>query len=130
MFLILAFAGVAMRPDAAGQWRRWRAAAWCVLVFSALLHAQIAFYQSFHTPTPDLNVIRAFVALNPAVRGVLGGPRATEEEAIARNDLGTIYMQQGRAAAALEQFEEAARLLPDNGRIRQNLELARRRAGR
>ena len=130
MFLILAFVGLAMRADAAGQWQRWRVAAWCVLAFSALLHAQIAFYQSFHTPTPDLNVIRTFVALNPAVRGVLGGPRAIEEEAIARNDLGTIHMQQGRASVALEQFEEAARLLPDNARIRQNLELARRRAGR
>jgi Flp pilus assembly protein TadD len=39
-------------------------------------------------------------------------------------------MQQGRSEAALEQFEEAARLLPDSSRIQQNLEIARRRAGR
>ena len=130
MFLILAFAGVALLADPGGLWKRWRVAAWGALVFSALLHAQIAFYQSFHTPTPDLNVIRTFVALNPLVRTVLDGPRAAEEEAIARNDLGTIYMREGRAEAALEQFEEAARLQPDSGRIRQNLEVARRRAGR
>ena len=129
MFVILAFVAAATMADAAGLWRRLRIAAWGVLAFAALLHTQIAFYQSFHTPTPDINVMRTFVALNPLVRGVLGGPRATEEEAIARNDLGTVHLREGRVGAALEQFEEAARLLPDSSRIQQNLEIARRRAG-
>jgi hypothetical protein len=130
MFMILAFVAAAMMAGSSGFSKRVRIAAWGVVAFSALLHAQIAFYQSFHTPTPDVNVMRAFVAINPLLRGVLGGPRAAEQEAIARNDLGTVHLQEGRAEAALEQFEEAARLLPESSRIRENLEIARRRAGR
>jgi hypothetical protein len=130
MFLILAFVGAAMRADPAALWKRLRVAAWCVLAFGALLHAQIAFYQSFHTPTPDANVMRTFVALNPLVRSVFDGPRAAEEEAIARNDLGTVHLREGRVEEALLHFEEAARLLPDSGRIQENLELTRRRAQR
>jgi hypothetical protein len=130
MFVILAFAGAAMTADASALWKRLRVAAWGVLAFGALLHAQIAFYQSFHTPTPDVNVMRTFVTLNPLFRGVLDGPRAAEEEAIARNDLGTVHLREGRVEEALLHFEEAARLLPDSGRIQENLELTRRRAQR
>ncbi len=130
MFVILSFLGLATMTDAAALWKRYRVAAWVVLVFSALLHAQIAFYQSFHTPTPDVNVMRTFVAINPIVRTVFDGPRAAEEEAIARNDLGTVHLGDGDLEAALEHFEEAARLMPESDRIQENLELARRRAGR
>jgi hypothetical protein len=126
MFMVLAFIGAGSLPRSAELWKRSRPVAWCVLAFSALLHVQIVFYQSFHTPTPDLNVIRTFVALNPAVRRVLPGLRAEQEEAIARNDLGTIYLRQGQLQTALGEFEKAYDLLPDSDRILQNLELARR----
>jgi hypothetical protein len=129
MLMVVAFVAAATLAGRAGLSKRLHTAAWGVLVFSALLHAQIAFYQSFHTPTPDVNVMRTFVALNPLVRTVFDGPRAAEEEAIARNDLGTLHLREGRPEEALEHFEEAARLLPESDRIRENLEIARRRAG-
>jgi hypothetical protein len=130
MFMVLAFIGAGSLPRPADWWQRLRPLAWGVLGFSALLHAQITFYQSFHTPTPDVNVIRAFVALNPLVREVLPGPRAEEEEAIARNDLGTVYLRLGRTRAALREFERAYNLSPYSEVIQQNLELARDRLER
>ncbi len=130
MFVILAFLAAATLTGRAALWKKLQPAAWGVVLFATLLHAQIAFYQSFHTPTPDVNVMRAFVALNPLLRTVLDGPRATQEEAIARNDLGTVHLQQGRVEDAYEQFEEAARLLPDSSRIQKNLEMTRRRLER
>ena len=73
--------------------------------------------------------MRTFVSMSPYARKVLPeGPRWNREEAIARNDLGTAHLKEGRLANAVEQFEEAARLLPNEPRIERNLQIARRMA--
>lgn len=128
--MTLAVIGAGMLASPAETWKRWKPLAVAVLALSALLHAQIAFYQSFHTPTPDVNVIRTFTALSPLLPESLRGPRARQEEAMARNDLGTAYMREGRLTQALSQFEKAAELMPDSELIRNNLQMARRMAGR
>ncbi len=122
--MILSFIGAGTIERPAALWRRWRPWAWVVLALTALLHAQIAFYQSFYTPTPDPNVMRTFVALAPAVRRFAPGPKLAEEEAIARNDLGTVYLQQRRFGEALEQFRTAHELLPGSERIEKNFRIA------
>ncbi len=127
--MLLAFVGAGMCSSLKGGWRRWAPAAWAVLVLSFLLHAQIAFYQSFMTPTPDLNVVRAFVAITPTLQKIAPGPRLNQEAAVAANDLGTVLLQQRRFAEAVAMFEKAAGWQPESDRIRQNLETARRLAG-
>ena len=127
--LLLAFVGAGCCAQVTQRWRRWAPAAWTVLALSFLLHAQIAFYQSFRTPTPDLNVVRAFVAMTPLLQSIAPGPKLNEEAAIAANDLGTVLLQQRRFAEAVEAFEKAAAWQPESDRIRQNLEMARRMAG-
>ncbi|MBI1356425.1 MAG: hypothetical protein GC160_18950 [Acidobacteria bacterium] len=128
-WMLLAFVGAGLCAGVTKSWGRWAPAAWAVLAASFLLHVQIAFYQSFTTPTPDLNVVRAFVAMAPTLEKVAPGPKLREEAAIAANDLGTVLLQQRRFAEAVGAFEQAAAWQPDSDRIRQNLEMARRLAG-
>ena len=112
------------------EWKRWRVAAWGMLLFAASLNIQAPFYQSFFTPTPDLNVVRLFVQLAPTLRSVLPGPELDRQAAIAANDLGTIYMRERRFRDALTEFEKAAQWLPGDARIEKNLALARQLASR
>lgn len=126
--MLLAFLGAGMCSGVTNGWRKWRPAAWLVLGLSLLLNAQIAFYQSFTTPTPDLNVVRAFVSMTPTLQRIAPGPKLNEEASIAANDLGTVLLQQRRFGEAVEMFEKAAAWQPDSDRIRQNLETARRMA--
>jgi len=128
-FVLLAFLGSALKIGGADSWRRWAMAAWPVLIVSTLLHMQIVFYQSFHTPTPDLNVIKTFVALAPLAQSVAPGPRLNEEASVAANDLGTVLLNQRRFGEALPYFEKAAEWNPGSDRIKRNLSTARRLAG-
>jgi len=126
---VVAFVGAAFyfrgRTIGAG----WKAAAVLVLIASGLLHWQIAFVQSFRTPTPDLNVARLLVQMGPTLRSIAPGPQLAREEGMARNDFGTVLVREGRFAEAAEQFRVAAELMPGEERIRRNYELAVRRAG-
>ncbi|MCZ6489492.1 MAG: hypothetical protein O7A06_03050 [Acidobacteria bacterium] len=125
-WMIVVFLGVALQSGKQVRWGRWLAAGWGVVLVSGLLHAHLCFTR----PEPgDLNVVRTFVALSPYARKILpGGPNWDREEAIARNDLGTVYMKQRQFHAALEQFEKAAKLMPNEPRIERNVRLARRLA--
>ncbi len=108
--------------------RRWAAPAWLVIGFSALLHSHVAFYESFRSPQPDLNVTRAFVAAAPAIRTVAPGPVLDQEEAMARNDWATVLLNHRRYQEALEQFTRAGELMPDSEAIAKNRDLAARMA--
>lgn len=112
------------------DWPQWRIPAWIILVPAAAINMHTPFYQSFHTPTPDTNVMRALVEWTPTIQKVLPGPRLSEEAAIAANDLGTLYLRERRYVDALEMFEKAASWMPGSDRIQQNLRMARRLAGR
>jgi hypothetical protein len=72
-----------------------------MLVIAAGISMQTPFYQSFHTPTPDTNVMRALVAWTPTIQKILPGPKLNEEAAIAANDLGTLYLRERRFSDAL-----------------------------
>ncbi len=73
--------------------------------------------------------MRTFASLTPAARKILpAGPKWDEHEAIIRNDLGAYFLNSGRPAAAVLEFEKASDLMPEDARIRKNLELARRLA--
>lgn len=111
-------------------WRPWRAAFWTVLAFAALINVHVPFYQSFHTPTPDLNVMRAFVAMAPTIEKFAPGPRLRREAGIAAHDMATVSIQDGDYREAVEALEKAAHWMPDEPRIQRNLELARRLADR
>ncbi len=130
LWMIAAFLGFAALWTRGLDWNKWRAAAWIIVVPCALLNIQVAFYQSFVTPTPDINVNRIFVALTPMIEKFAPGPRLHREAAIAAHDMATISIQQGDYQAAVEALEKAARWMPDEPRIQHNLELARRLAGK
>ena len=130
LLMIGAFVGLMILLSKGVDWQRWRVAAWGVLLFAASLNIQAPFYQSFFTPTPDLNVIRLFVQLAPTLRSILPGPELDRQAAIAANDLGTIYMRGRRFADAVVEFEKAAVWLPGDARIEKNLAVARQMANR
>lgn len=120
------FLGAAHWIGTRERWRKWRAPAWAAFALAAVINIHVPFYQNFVTPTPDVNVMRAFVGLTPALEAIAPGPQLREEASIAAHDLGTLYAQQGRWGKALEAFEKAARWNPDEPRIQQNLERVRR----
>jgi hypothetical protein len=111
------------------DWKRYRIAAWAVILPAAAVSMHTAFYQSFRTPTPDTNVMRALVAWTPAIQHVLPGPKLNEEAAIAANDLGTLYLREGRVSDAIGMFEKAAGWMPESERIQQNFRMAKQMAG-
>ena len=119
------FLGAAHWIGAPNAWRKWRAPAWAAFALAAVINIHVPFYQSFVTPTPDVNVMRAFVGLAPTLESIAPGPRLREEASIAAHDLGTLYAQQGRWDKAVEAFEKAAKWNPDEPRIQQNLERVR-----
>lgn len=130
LLTVVAFLGAAeLARRGLLEWKRWRVAAWAMLVIAAGISMQTPFYQSFHTPTPDTNVMRALVAWTPTIQKILPGPRLNEEAAIAANDLGTLYLRERRFSDALEMFEKAAAWMPQSERIQQNLRMARQMAG-
>ena len=130
LLMALVFLGFALLWRRGLDWRRWRYAAWTVFAWSALINIHVPFYQSFYTPTPDLNVIRLFVAIKPALDEIAPGPQLNEQGAIAANDLGSALLNERRLPEALAAFEKAAAWLPGNEKIRQNVELVRRLMGR
>ncbi len=111
-------------------WRKWRVVGWAVVIVTASLHAQLSFAQGFVWEPPDPNVVKTFVAWTPSVLRFLPGPKLAEQAAMAGNDLGTLYLRQGRVKDAYEEFEQAAQLMPESPLIRRNLEIARRRLPR
>ena len=128
LLMVVAFVGLMLKFGP--EWKRWRVTAWVVLLLSIPLNIQAPFYQSFFTPTPDLNVIRFFVKAAPTLRSLLPGPELDEQAAIAANDLGTMFMRERRFGAALTEFEKAAEWLPGDPRIEKNVALARQMAPR
>ena len=128
LWMILAFVGVALQSRTPIHWRRWLAVGWTVVFFSGLVHAHLCFTR----PEPaDINVVRTLAALSPYARKVLPeGPNWDREEAIACNDLGTVYMKERRFREALAKFERANELMPNEPRIERNVRLARRLAAR
>lgn len=126
---VVAFVGAALYFEGRTIGLSWKVAGAGVLAASGLLHWQIAFVQSFRTPTPDLNVARLLVQMGPTLRSIAPGPKLAREEGMARNDFGTVLVRQGRFAEAAEQFRVAAELMPGEERVRKNYELAVRRAG-
>jgi 4-amino-4-deoxy-L-arabinose transferase-like glycosyltransferase len=128
MLMVAVFLGAATLP--AGTLRRWMIPGWLVVVLSAMLHAHVAFYESFRSPQPDLNVTRAFIAVAPAIRAIQPGPVLDKEEAMARNDWGTVLLNRRRFPEAVEQFGKAGALMPDSPVIAKNLQLAQKLAAR
>ena len=130
VWMVLAFIGAGLhRHRIAALWNRWRGPAWATVAVCALLHMHLSFTQSFEWDPPDLNVMKSFVAASPAARRFMPiGPNWNEKEAIIRNDMGTYLLNSGQAREALEHFEWANRLMPNEPRIQQNLALAKRRA--
>lgn len=130
LLTVVAFLGAAELSQRGWlDWKRWRVAAWVVLVPAALMNIHTPFYQSFHTPTPDTNVMRALVAWTPSIQKVLPGPKLNEEAAIAANDLGTLYLREQNFLGAVAMFEKAAAWMPESERIQQNLRMARQMLG-
>lgn len=130
LLTVAAFLGAAeLARRGVFEWKRWRIAAWAVIAPAAAINIHTPFYQSFHTPTPDTNAMRALVAWTPAIQKALPGPRLNEEAAIAANDLGTLYLREQRFPEALAMFEKAAAWMPESERIRQNLRMARQIVG-
>jgi hypothetical protein len=84
---------------------------------------------SFVSLPSDLNVVRAVADFSPWVRRILPGPNLDREEAVARNDLGTLYLRQRRFHQALAEFQRAEVLMPDSEVIRKNARLAERLTG-
>ena len=85
---------------------------------------------SFVSLPSDLNVVRAVADFSPLVRRVLPGPNLDREEAIADNDIGTMYLRQRRFHEALAKFERAEQLMPDSDVIQKNVRLAQQLVGR
>ncbi|MDA1312954.1 MAG: hypothetical protein O2968_06435 [Acidobacteria bacterium] len=131
VWVVLAFIGF-------GLWRPPRLpsavvkpASWAVLAASVLLHFHLSFTQPFNWDPPDINIMRTFVTWSPVARAFLpAGPRFNREEAIIRNDMGTLALKTGRYAEAVQQLELAARYMPGEARIQQNFELAKRALAR
>jgi hypothetical protein len=130
MFLVVAFAGVASLWKQGGNWSGWRAPTAVLLAYMAIFHAHLAFMHSFVSLPSDLNVVRAVADFSPLVRRVLPGPNLDREEAIADNDIGTMYLRQRRFHEALAKFERAEKLMPDSDVIQKNVRLAQRLVGR
>jgi hypothetical protein len=126
VWMILAWVGAAAYASGSDAWKRWRLPAWVVLGLSALIHTHLSFTQTFGWDPPDYNVMRTFAAWSPTARRILPGPNLDREEAIVRNDLGTIHLKTGHYAEAVEELEKAAALMPNEPRIKKNLELAKR----
>jgi Flp pilus assembly protein TadD len=61
---------------------------------------------------------------------VLPGPNLDREEAVARNDVGTMYLRQRRFHLALAEFQRAEQLMPDSEIIQKNVRLTQRLVGR
>jgi Flp pilus assembly protein TadD len=61
---------------------------------------------------------------------VLPGPKLDREEAVARNDVGTMYLRQRRFHQALAEFQRAEQLMPDSEIIQKNVRLTQRLVGR
>jgi hypothetical protein len=130
MFLVVAFVGVASLWKPGADWRIWRAPALVLLLYMTVFHAHLSFMHSFVSLPSDLNVVHAVADFSPWVRHVLPGPNLDREEAIARNDIGTLYLRQRRFHQALAEFERAGRLMPDSEVIQKNVRLAQRLVGR
>ena len=130
LLMVVVFLGFALLWRRGLDWKRWRYAAWAVFAWSALVNIHVPFFQSFYTPTPDLNVIRVFVAMKPTLDEIAPGPKLDEQGAIAANDLGSALLNERKLEEALAAFEKAAAWLPENEKIRQNVEMVRRMAGR
>ncbi len=128
MLMVAVFLGAATLP--AARLRRWLAPAWVVVVLSAMLHADVSFYESFRSPQPDLNVTRAFIAVAPLIRKISPGPELDKEEAMSRNDWATVLLNRHQFRDALSQLERASQLMPDSPIITRNLQLAQKLAAR
>jgi hypothetical protein len=126
MLMVLALLGVAYSAKTGSDWRRWQAPAWGIFALSALLHVHLVFFQPETWAPLDPNVSKAFVALGPLVRRVLPGHQLDSRLAIHHNDLGLLYMDQGRYAEAIPHFEQANRYMPASVSIQHNLTYARR----
>lgn len=111
-------------------WRKWRVVGWAVVIVTASLHAQLSFAQGFVWEPPDPNVVKTFVAWTPSLLRFSRGPKLAEQAAMAGNDLGTLYLRQGRVEEAYREFEQAAELMPGSPVILKNLEVARTRLQR
>jgi hypothetical protein len=129
MLLVVAFAGAASLWKVGENWKLWRAPAMVLLLYMAAFHAHLAFMHSFVSLPSDLNVVRAVADFSPWVRHVLPGPNLDREEAIARNDLGTMYLRQRLFQRALAEFHRAEQLMPDSELIQKNARLAERLVG-
>lgn len=130
MLLVVAFVGAASLWKQGGNWGVWRAPALVLLLYMMVFHAHLAFTHSFVSLPSDLNVVRAVADFSPWVRRVLPGPNLDREEAVARNDIGTLYLRQRRFHQALAEFERAEELMPDSEIIQKNVRLAQRLVGR
>lgn len=129
MLMILAFVGVALHARNGVEWLRWQPAAWVVFLFSALVHVHLVFYQPASWAPLDPNVHKTFVALSPIVRRILPGHKLDGQEALHRNELGILCMNQGRYGDAVPQFERALQLLPHSQEIALNLKTAKEMQG-
>jgi len=127
-FLILAFAGVGAAGSAT-PWRRWRPVAAVVLTASVLLHLHLSFFQ-FVGGGPDANAMKTFLWMSPVLRRLAPSQKLEDQVAITHNDVGVMYLLQGRTADALRHFEQAAEAMPHSDRIQKNLRLARGMIGR
>ena len=126
LLAVFAFIGLGMRARRGVDWRRLRLPARAVFAVAAAWNIHVPFYQSFYTPTPDLNVMRTFVALKPTLEALLpDGPALDREAAIAANDLGTTLLNRRKFPEALDAFEKANAWLPGDPRIERNLALTR-----
>jgi hypothetical protein len=128
MLMVAVFLGAATLT--AKTLRRCLAPGWAVVVLSAMLHADVSFYESFRSPQPDLNVTRAFIEVAPSIRALSPGPELDKEEAMARNDWATVLLNRRRFQEALQQLERANQLMPDSPVITKNLQLAQKLAAR
>ncbi len=127
-FLILAFAG-AGTAGSGTAWPRWRPLAAVTLLVSVLLHLHLSFFQ-FVRGGPDANAMKTFLGMSPMLRRLAPGPQLRDQVAITHNDVGVLFLMQGRTAEALRHFEQAAEAMPQSGRIQKNLRLARGMMGR
>jgi hypothetical protein len=129
LLLVVAFVGVALLWKQGSRWKRWVAPALVLLVYMTAYHVHLAFTHSFVSLPSDLNVVRAVADFSPLVRLVLPGPNLDREEAVARNDLGTLYLRERRFHLALSEFQRAEELMPDSDLIQKNVRLAERLVG-
>ena len=100
-----------------------------VLTVSVLLHLHLSFFQ-FVGGGPDSNSMKTFLWLSPVLRRLAPGQKLEDQVAITHNDVGVMYLLQGRTADALRHFEKAAEAMPHSDRIQKNLRLARGLLGR